>query len=321
MDGKISNIRESEGKGKAPSSKDLQEQISSPNEGPIIFEDANLPETKDAKGKEIAESSSKDKQENNHPIVPAHTIVFSLADHDVVSEDVNEQMPHCNEGTIIIQEIKEVQMTRKEIAEGSTSNAQENILQEQISELVSGLPKALGGHQNSHREERALAKKRKRSEEPNLSNSYPTAPLYTDYNLPFNRESLASPSLPSLNPRGNTQYPLGFFGRSLTMSFNDKQLSSYDRLRMTGPYQRSSGNVNNAGGYLNSVGLLGGQLGGFQAQNGNSHAGGFEAASTSTGRGTVGLSHGGSNENQDLVRSGDGTVDLLSRVGMGSGED
>ncbi|PWA50998.1 hypothetical protein CTI12_AA468500 [Artemisia annua] len=71
------------------------------------------------------------------------------------------------------------------------------------------------------------------------------------------RESLASPPLPSPNPRG-TQYPLGYFGRSLlTTSFNDRQLSSYDR---TDSYQ-------------------------------------------------------------DPVRSADGTVDLLARVGMGSGED
>ncbi|PWA51681.1 hypothetical protein CTI12_AA461980 [Artemisia annua] len=54
--------------------------------------DANLPESHCAKGKKIAKSSSQDK-ENIHPIVPADTIVFSPPDHDVVSEDVNEQMP------------------------------------------------------------------------------------------------------------------------------------------------------------------------------------------------------------------------------------
>ena len=56
---------------------------------------------------------------------------------------------------------------------------------------------------------------------------------------------------------------------------------------------------------------------------GNCHASGFEAASTSTDRGnnTVGVSQGGSNETQDPVTSGDGTIDLLSMVGMGSGED
>ncbi|PWA46452.1 hypothetical protein CTI12_AA508900 [Artemisia annua] len=121
MDGKSSNNGESEGKGKAASSEDLQEKISSPNEGTIIFEEANLPETTDAKGKEIAESSSQDK-ENIHPIVPADTIVFSPPDHDVVFEDVNEQMPNCDEGTIVVQESKEIEMTSngkgKEIAEG-----------------------------------------------------------------------------------------------------------------------------------------------------------------------------------------------------------
>nr|GEX10155.1 hypothetical protein [Tanacetum cinerariifolium] len=58
MDGRSSNNGKSEGKGKAPSSEDLDEQISCPNEGTIIFEEENIPETKDEEGKEIAESSS-----------------------------------------------------------------------------------------------------------------------------------------------------------------------------------------------------------------------------------------------------------------------
>ncbi|GKA09326.1 hypothetical protein Tco_0688657, partial [Tanacetum coccineum] len=228
--------------------------------------------------------TTKDTQENIHPGLPTDTMVLSPPNHDAVSEDVNEQIPNCNDGTVIVQERKEVEMTSdakgKEIAEGSTSNEQENILQDQISEIVYGLPKG--------RE----------------------------------RESLTTPPPSVPNPRGS-------------------------------PLPLSGGNVNNASGNLNSVGLLGGQLGGFRALNGNnnsvghafnlagigngrgigsfstlcrmltrnSHTGGFKAASTSTGRGnnTVGLYQGGNNENQDLVRSGDGTIDLLSRVGLGSG--
>ncbi|GKA28952.1 zinc finger, C2H2 [Tanacetum coccineum] len=370
MDERSSNNGKSEGKGKAPSSKDLHEQISCPNEGTIIFEEENLPETKDAEGKEITESSSKDTQENIHPSLPADTIVFSPLDQDVVSEDVNEQMPNCNDGTVIVQERKEVEGTSdakgKEIAEGSISNEQENVLQEQISELVSGLTKvdvvvtqmndgcvdkilritypcgfctkmfpsaqALGGHQNIPREEREVSKRRKKSGEPNLSNPSPT-PMYTNFNLYFNRESHTTPPPSVPKPRGSTQYPLGYFGRSMTMSFNDRQFPYYDRPRLIGPYQRSSGNVNNAGGNLNSVGLLGGQQGNGRGSGsfstlgrmltGNSNTGGFEAASTSTGRGnnTVGLYPGGNNENQDPVRCGDGIIDLLSRVGMGNGAD
>ena len=73
---------------------------------------------------------------------------------------------------------------------------------------------------------------------------------------------------------------------------------------------------------VHSISIVGGRGSGSsiiaRMLTGNSHDGGFEAASTSsTGRGnnTIGLSQGGSNENQDPVTSGDGTIDLLSRLG------
>ncbi|GJW60567.1 hypothetical protein Tco_0109902 [Tanacetum coccineum] len=186
----------------------------------------------------LTESSSKDTQENIHPGLPVDTIVFSPPYHDVVSEDVNEQMPNCNDGTVIVQERKEVEMTSdakgKEIAEGSTSNEQENILQDQISEIVSGLPKVVSEHQME---------------------------ITIQWGHAFNLAGIG----------------------------NDRGIGSFSTL--------------------------------CQMLTGNSHTGGFEAASTSTGRGnnTVGLYQGGNNENQDPVRSGDGTIDLLSRVGLGSG--
>ncbi|GKA09328.1 hypothetical protein Tco_0688659 [Tanacetum coccineum] len=149
MDGRSSNNGKSEGKGKAPSSEDLHEQIMCPNEVQSFMRRKIFQRPRMRKGKrlqmlgfnKLAESSSKDTQENIHPGLPVDTIVFSPPDHDVVSEDVNEQMPNCNDGTVIVQERKEVEMTSdakgKEIAEGSTSNEQENMITGSNSKIVS----------------------------------------------------------------------------------------------------------------------------------------------------------------------------------------
>ncbi|KAF5800848.1 putative transcription factor C2H2 family [Helianthus annuus] len=233
----------------------------------------------------------------------------------------------------------------------------------------------LGGHQNTHKYARELAKRQRLQERP----------LYPKYDGYSNNLSLGHPGLPMYYPKNFTTLPrpqfqysnamLGFpatqYSQSTTRStlehpgqpsdmlLNSRQLPDFSRPGMIMPntvynvnanytsgnfnfgatvvggqggilesFGAPNVNINSMGGGLNSMGIGGVRGGGctnpdFPTLGGNScfPSVGFEGTHTSRGvvRNFYGVSQG-----ESYVRGldeGDGTIDLLSRVGMGSRED
>ncbi|KAL7611185.1 hypothetical protein Lser_V15G09958 [Lactuca serriola] len=350
MEGKCSNKGEWEGKGKAISSDDV-------DQGTIISAKKKGSENKYSKGKEMAEgSSSWDSQEKipeGHPspvavpdpvvenIVSEHASSANVSSLPPVSEvsplvpKMNIDFPcrYCTRRFPSAQGLGGHQNSHKKEREHSKRQRMHGYMPHSSSSLVDApIYPDYSIFSNG------------------VSLGYPQLPLRQANSFTLARPSSHSQGHPyssSLPFSPNTKYPqltsglnVGEFGQPSNMWFNCSQLSGYDRFITIGAHPGNNDNDNQTSGNtrsdFNSLGMEhneGGSLAGgilTVKENNCLVASGFEAGGTCSGdRNFLGLSQGEStvsHEIQDTIKEyeeeeSDGTIDLLSRVGMCNTED